>query len=66
MGFFNATPVVQQADIVALTDSLAGGSAGNVIETAIAGNDVLDANFKRVLGRINLIRTALRNLGLMA
>ncbi|KKR46083.1 MAG: hypothetical protein UT82_C0018G0018 [Parcubacteria group bacterium GW2011_GWB1_40_14] len=66
LGFFNVMPVVQQADIVALTDSLAGGSAGDIIETAIAGNDVLDSNFKRILGRINLLRTVLRNLGPMA
>ena len=66
LSVFGVTPVVQQADTGALTKSLAGGTEGSVIETAIAGNDVLDSNFKRVTTRINDIRTVLRAFGIMA
>lgn len=81
--FFGATPVAQQSDIVALTDSSAG-TANNTIEamanptdspaTADALRDDIVANllpairnnFADVAAKINSIRTALRNLGLMA
>ena len=66
LSVFGVTPVVQQADTGALTKSLAGGTEGSVIETAIAGNDVLDSKFKRVTTRINDIRTVLRAFGIMA
>lgn len=70
LGFFNATPVTQRADIGALTDSTtgaAGGTLGSVSSTVAAGDgETINDNFASVLDKINGIRVVLRDLGLMA
>ena len=67
IGFFGATPVVQQTDIGALTDST-GGTADNTV-AAVSGSGadtVINNNFADLIDQINQLRTTLRNLGLMA
>jgi len=70
LGFFNATPVTQRADIGALTDSTtgaAGGTLGSVSSTVAAGDgETINDNFASVLDKINGIRVVLRDLGFMA
>lgn len=67
IGFYNTTPVVQRADMSALIDSTTGtpgltlGDVGVVFSQSAINN-----NFSSVLTQINKVRTALRDLGLMA
>lgn len=67
LGFYNATPVIQRADMSALIDSTTGtpgltlGDVGVVFSQSAINN-----NFSSVLTQINNVRTALRDLGLMA
>lgn len=67
LSFFNATPVAQQADISALTDNT-GGTANNTLVAISATYDQTEIrdNFADLASQVNDIRTALRNLGLMA
>lgn len=67
LGFFNATPVVQRTDSGALTDST-GGSVTGTIGAVSATYDEAEhnANYASLTAKINALRTALRDLGLMA
>ncbi|TXH48788.1 MAG: hypothetical protein E6Q97_24035 [Desulfurellales bacterium] len=67
LGFFNATPVVQRTDSGALTDST-GGSVTEQINEVSATYDEAEhnANYASLTAKINALRTALRDLGLMA
>lgn len=67
IGLFGTAPAAQQADISALTDNT-GGSSDNTL-VAISSSYVqveIRNNFADLASQVNDIRTALRNLGLMA
>jgi len=66
IGFFGETPVAQQADLAgaAFTDN--GTPSGANALVAAADQTAIDNNFATVAVALNEIRTALRNLGLMA
>ncbi len=67
LGFFNATPVTQRADIGALTDST-GGTPGTTIQDVGGAfdQDTLNDNFASLAAQINALRTEQRDLGFMA
>lgn len=69
IGFFNATPVAQRSDMGALTDST-GGSASATIQDCTGGDTVdlsfVNDNFASLSAKINAVRTALRDMGIMA
>lgn len=67
LGFFNATPVTQRADIGALTDST-GGTPGTTIQDVGGAFDqgTLNDNFASLAAQINALRTEQRDLGFMA
>lgn len=66
-GFFGATPVSQQADIGALTDSTGGTVDNTVAAVSGSGDDAtINNNFADLTDQVNQLRTTLRNLGLMA
>jgi len=67
VGFFSATPVAQQTDSVALTDST-GGTANNTVAAVSGSGDdaTINDNFADLVAKYNALRTVLRNLGLMA
>jgi hypothetical protein len=74
MGFFGTTPVPQEADTVALTDSstgtandtvvAAGGVAGSGMDAAQIAN--VNDNFADLAAKYNALRDVLRAYGLMA
>jgi hypothetical protein len=67
LGFFGATPVVQQSDISALTDSTGGTADNTVAAVSGSGDDAtLNNNFADLIDQINKLRDTFRNLGLMA
>jgi hypothetical protein len=67
LGFYNATPVVQRTDMGALTDSTGGGVDGTLVDVGILFNQSnINNNFADCAAKISAIRTALRDLGLMA
>ena len=67
LGFFGATAVTQQADTGAITDSTGGSVDGTLAAISGSGDDAnINNNFADLADRVNDIRTALRNLGLMA
>lgn len=65
LGFFGATPVSQQTDVGALTVADGAGTNDNEIGAITADASVIAA-VQELASQINEIRTALRNLGLMA
>ena len=70
IGFFNATPVVQQTDFGAQTDNT-GGTADDTLDNVptsslAAAVAVIEDNEAGLAAAINDIRTRLRNLGLVA
>ena len=70
IGFYNATPVVQQTASTALTDNT-GGTPGSDLagcgDTSLSNQaSVINNNFATVLTQLNTIRTSLTNLGLAA
>lgn len=67
LGFFNATPVVQRTDSGALTDSTGGSVMGTINEVSATYDEAEhNANYASLTAKINALRTALRDLGLMA
>jgi hypothetical protein len=67
IGFFSTTPVSQEADTVALTDS-SGGTADNTI-AAVSGSGAdsdINNNFADLAAKYNALRDLLRSYGLMA
>src|SRR3990167_2124052 len=67
LGFFNATPVIQRTDMVALTDDTTGTADNTVANVGGSFNQAtLNNNFADLTAKINSLRTALRYLGLMA
>jgi hypothetical protein len=67
IGFYAATPVAQPADMVAITDSTTGTISTTLNDgTAAYSQTITNNNNASILTQINKIRTALRNLGLMA
>jgi len=67
LGFFNATPVVQRADIGLLTDNTGGSADNTIANISGTGDDTnINNNFADLTDQVNLIRTVLRDLGLMA
>ena len=64
-GFFNTAPVTQRSDIGALTLTTHSGTPDTVL-TDVTDAASIDDNFHEVGLQINAIRTALRDLGLMA
>ena len=67
LGFFNATPVVQRTDSGALTDSTGGSVTGTISEVSATYDEAEhNANYASLTAKINALRTALRDLGLMA
>lgn len=68
LGFFNATPVIQPSGATqgALTDSTGGAVDGTLADVTGSFNQgILNNNFADVASRINALRTALLNLGLI-
>jgi hypothetical protein len=72
LAFFNAAPVAQQADMVAITDNT-GGGVSTTFAAITAGAGYTQADMTAVknalastAAQLNKVRTALRNLGLMA
>lgn len=66
-GMYGVSPVTQDADIVALTDST-GGTADNTV-AAVAGSGAdatINNNFADVIAKINGLRDHVRRLGSMA
>lgn len=67
LGFYNATPVVQRTDAGALTDSTGGAVDGTLVDVgAVPLQANINSNFADCAAKINALRTALRDLGLMA
>ena len=67
IGFFAAATVAQPADMVAITDSTTGTPSTTLNDgTAAYSQAITNNNNASILTQINKIRTALRNLGLMA
>lgn len=70
LGFFNATPVTQRANIGQLTD-LTGGTIVTTLQDCDGGGGVADVatindNFAGVLTKINKLEAALKDLGFAA
>lgn len=67
IGFYNATPVVQRADMSALTDSTTGTPSLTLNDVGVVFSQAaINNNFASVLTQINKVRTALRDMGIMA
>jgi hypothetical protein len=67
IGFYAAATVAQPADMVAITDSTTGTPSTTLNDgTAAYSQAITNNNNASILTQINKIRTALRNLGLMA
>jgi len=67
IGFYAAATVAQPADMVAITDSTTGTISTTLNDgTAAYSQAITNDNNASILTQINKIRTALRNLGLMA
>jgi hypothetical protein len=67
IGFFAKSPVAQQADTVALTDSSGGAVDGTIAAVSGSGADAtINNNFADLAAKYNALRTLLRNYGLMA
>jgi hypothetical protein len=67
LGFYNATPVVQRSDAGALTDSTGGTVNGTLVDVGVLFNQGnINDNFADCAAKINALRTAVRDLGLMA
>jgi hypothetical protein len=72
IGLYNVTPVAQAADMVAITDST-GGVVSTTFAAITAGAGYTQADMTAVknalassAAQINKVRTALRNIGIMA
>ena len=66
-GFFGATPVAQQANIVSLTDSSGGTADDTVAAVSGTGDDAgINNGLADLTAKVNGILTILSNLGLMA
>jgi hypothetical protein len=67
VGLFSATPVAQQADIVALTDSSGGAANDTVVAISGSGADSdINDNFADLTAKVNAMRALLQAYGLMA
>jgi hypothetical protein len=67
IGFYGAAPVTRRSDAGALTDNTTGAADGTVADVGAAFNQAtLNNNFADLIDKINALRTALRDLGLMA
>lgn len=67
LGFYNATPVVQRADMSALTDSTTGTPSTTLNDVGVVFSEsAINNNFASCLTQINKVRTALRDMGIMA
>ncbi len=66
IGFFAAAPVAQQADMTVITIGAGTPNTTTQDVTASHNQTILNDNFADLATQINKVRTALRNLGLMA
>lgn len=67
IGFYGGATAAQPADMGALTDNTTGTADGTVADVGAAFNQAtLNNNFADLIAKINALRTAQRNLGLMA
>ncbi len=67
LAFWNSTPVVQQADIGALTDSTGGSADGTLVAISGSGDDSnINNNFADLAAKVTAIRSLIQTLGLSA